>query len=331
MRPIASRAVVATVLLLAVAGPHPTWAAGRTDRSRAAARAPIPGTSCQVMPADDVWNLDVSNLPVHPRSREWKRSAHARTSLLHPDFGAPPYGLPFTVVDGTHPVVDVDFLYADESDPGPYPFGADTPIESGSDQHALMVNADTCTLYELYDAHWHPGNPDAGSGAVFDLGSNALRPAGWTSADAAGLPILPGLVRYDEVEAGSIDHAIRFTVDCTRNAFIWPARHRAGVRDRTCPPMGARFRLRAGFDTSGFSADARVILTALQRYGMIVADNGSDWYFQGTTDARWSDALLDQLKRVPAAAFVAVDESACKVAPDSGQAAYGPGCPAPIP
>jgi hypothetical protein len=293
------------------------------------ALAPVPGTSCDVFPADDVWNLDVSNLPVHPKSKVWKQSAHARTTLLHPDFGHAPYGFPFDVVDGSHPLVDVDFRYAAESDIGPYPFGAETQIEGGSDEHALMVDADSCTLYELYDAHWNGGNPDAGSGAIFDLGSNALRPAGWTSADAAGLPILPGLVRYAEAEAGAIDHAIRFTVDCTRNRSVWPARHQAGVRDSTCPPMGARFRLRAGFDIGGFGADAQVILTALQRYGMIVADNGSDWYFQGTTDARWTDGLLDQLKSVPASAFVAVDESACKVAVDSGQAAYGPGCPAP--
>jgi hypothetical protein len=292
-------------------------------------RTPVPGTTCDIFPADDVWHLDVSNLPVHPKSKAWKQSAHAKTTLLHPDFGDAPYGFPVDVVDGSHPLVDVDFHYADESDPGPYPFDADTQIEQGSDEHALMVDADTCTLFELYDAHWNGGAPDAGSGAIFDLGSSELRPAGWTSADAAGLPILPGLVRYDEVEAGSIDHAIRFTVDCTRNRYVWPARHQAGVRDRSCPPMGARFRLRGNFDLSGFGAGARVVLTAMQRYGMIVADNGSDWYFQGTTDAGWTDALLDQLKSVPASAFVAVDESACKVAPDSGQAAYGPGCPAP--
>jgi hypothetical protein len=219
--------------------------------------------------------------------------------------------------------------YTDESDPGPYPFTASTPIEQGSDRHALMIDQDSCTLFELFGARWNGGSPKAGSGAIFDLGSDALRPAGWTSADAAGLPIFPGLVRADEVQAGAIDHALRFTVACTRNRALWPARHQAGVRDRTCPPMGARFRLKAGFDISGFSTDAQVILTAMQHYGMIVSDNGSDWYFQGTSDAGWSNHLLDQLKTVPASAFQAVDESGCKVAADSAAFAYGPSCPAP--
>jgi hypothetical protein len=324
MRGIARPAALAAVLALCGS------VAAVPASARPPSRAPVPGTLCTVFPADNVWNLDVSNLPVHAKSKVWKQSAHAKTTLLHPDFGPAPYGLPFDVVDGSHPLVDVDFRYAAESDPGPYPFGSETQIEGGSDRHALMVDTDTCTMYELYDARWNGGNPDAGSGAIFDLGSNALRPAGWTSADAAGLPILPGLVRYDEVAAGSIDHAIRFTVDCTRNRYVWPARHQAGTRDATCPPMGARFRLRAGFDVSGFGPDAQVILTAMQRYGMIVADNGSNWYFQGATDARWTDGLLDQLKSVPASAFVALDESACKVSPDSGQAAYGLGCPAPV-
>jgi hypothetical protein len=183
-----------------------------------------------------------------------------------------------------------------------------------------MINSDTCTLYELYAADWNGGDPKAGSGAIFDLGSNALRPDGWTSADAAGLPIFPGLVRYDEVQSGAIHHAIRFTVDCTRDRHVWPARHDAGVSDRRCPPMGARFRLRKGFSLNGFSPAAQVILKAMKHYGMIVADNGSDWYFQGTMDSRWTNALLDQLKTIPASAFVAVDESACMVSPNSGQA-----------
>jgi hypothetical protein len=294
-----------------------------------AAAAPVPGTGCAVLPATNVWNMDVSNLSVDPKTKAWKRSASAASTLLHPDFGGAPYGMPLDVVDGSHPTVSVDFRYVDESDPGPYPFGAETHIEGGSDAHALMVDSQTCTLYELFAAHWHAGDPAAGSGAVFDLGSDELRPAGWTSADAAGLPILPGLVRYDEVEAGAIEHAIRFTVECTTRRYVWPARHQAGVRDRSCPPMGARFRLRAGYSLAGFSPDARVVLTAMQRYGMIVADNGSDWFFQGTTDERWTDELLDQLKSVPASAFVAVDERGCKVSPDSGAFAYGPECPAP--
>jgi hypothetical protein len=295
----------------------------------AASAAPVPETACEVFPASNVWNMDVSDMPTHPRSRVWKRSAGAASALLHPDFGGEPYGMPFNVVDATHPTIDVEFRYDDESDAGPYPFGPATLTENGSDEHALMIDSDSCTLFELFDAHWHGGVPEAGSGAIFNLDSNALRPAGWTSADAAGLPIFPGLVRYDEVEAGAIEHAIRFTVDCTSRRYVWPARHHAGVRDRTCPPMGARFRLKPAFDLHGFSPDARVVLTAMQRYGMIVADNGSDWYFQGTTDERWTDDLLDQLKSVPARAFVAVDVSACKVSPDSAAFAYGPGCPPP--
>ena len=202
--------------------------------------------------------------------------------------------------------------------PGPYPFGPDIHVEGGSDRHAIMLDQDTCTLYELYAARWNGGDPKAGSGAVFDLASNALRPAGWTSADAAGLPIAAGLLRYDEVAAGDVDHAIRVTAACTHDAFIWPARHAAGTKDRRCPPMGARFRLKASFDGSGFSPDARVVLRAMKRYGLIVADNGSDWYFQGTVDPRWTYAFVDQLKQIPARAFVAVDEHACRVARDSG-------------
>jgi hypothetical protein len=314
MRVIASAIVLLAAVMLAI----PLSAA-----------APVPGTTCDVFPSDNVWNMDVSGLPVHPKSAIWKRSSHAGSTLLHPDFGGSPYGFPFAVTDSSTSTTSVHFTYASESDPGPHPFTASTPIEQGSDRHALMIDQDSCTLYELFGAQWNHGNPRAGSGAIFDLGSNALRPAGWTSADAAGLAIFPGLVRYDEVQAGAIDHAIRFTVACTRNRYLWPARHQAGVRDRSCPPMGARFRLRASFDISGFSADARTILTAMQDYGMIVADNGSDWYFQGTTDSGWTNHLLDQLKTVPASAFQAVDESGCRVSGDSAQFAYGPRCPAP--
>ncbi len=289
----------------------------------------VPGTTCHVFPANNVWNMDVSNLRVHPKSNTWKAAMHARTTDLHPDFGPPSYGMPFDVVGSAHAKVHVRFDYASESDPGPYPFGADTHIEGGSDRHAMIIDRDTCTLYELYAARWNDGSPTAGSGAVFDLGSNALRPATWTSADAAGLPIFPGLVRWDEVQAGQIDHAIRFTADCTSRHYLWPARHQAGAANAHCPPMGARFRLRASFDLSKFGPGARTILTAMQRYGMIVADNGSDWYFQGEVNANWTNGLLDQLKSVPAGAFVAVDESGCGVGPNTGAFAYGPNCPAP--
>jgi hypothetical protein len=281
---------------------------------------PVPDTNCAVFPADNIWNTRVDSLPVHPESATWLASMHAGSTNLHPDFGPPSYGLPYDVVSNRHRTVRIRFRYASESDRVRYPFGPRTPVENGSDRHALIVNKSTCMLYELFDADWNHGNPTAGSGAVFDLSSNGLRPDGWTSADAAGLPILPGLVRFDELQAGSIGHAIRFTAQCTRNRHLWPARHDAGTSDQRCPPMGARFRLNAGFDLSGFSPKARVVLRAMKRYGLILADNGSDWYFQGTRDRRWRNALLDQLKAVPASAFEAVDVSTCMVDADSAQA-----------
>jgi hypothetical protein len=218
----------------------------------------------------------------------------------------------------------VSFHYASESDRTRYPITNDTPIEGASDRHALIVDRDRCVLYELYRVRWRGKKVTAGSGATFRLGSNALRPDGWTSADAAGLPILPGLVRFDEVEHGEIDHAIRMTAEVTTDDYLWPARHEAGVADPDAPPMGARFRLDDDLDLSGFGERARVVLRAMQTYGMIVADNGSDWYFTGTRDRRWTNALLDQLKQVPASAFEAVDTSSCIVDPDSGAAQ----CPA---
>ncbi len=289
---------------------------------------PIPGTSCQVFPSNNAWHLNVTRLPVHRRSAVWKRSMHASSTRLHPDFGPPGYGIPFDVVTSGHGTVSIAFTYASESDPGPYPFGADTTIEDGSDRHALIVDRDACILYELYAARWNGGAATAGSGAIFDLGSNRLRPRGWTSADAAGLPILPGLVRWDEVRDGSIRHAIRVTASCTSRAYLWPARHQAGSAS-ACPPMGARFRLKRGFSMMRFGDDAKVIVRAMKRYGLIVADNGSDWYFQGAVDPAWRNGLLNQLKSIPAAAFVAVDASACRVRPHSGAFRYGPGCPAP--
>ncbi len=307
--------VVATLLGAASSTPAPA--------------VPVEGTTCAIFPSDNVWHLNVAKLPVSPRSDVWLHAMHAKRTFVHPDFGPPSYGIPFDVVDAAHPDVSVDFAYADESDPGPYPFGSDIHVEGGSDRHAIMVDEDACTLYELYNARWNGGDPTAGSGAVFDLTSNALRPAGWTSADAAGLSVMAGLLRPDEVAAGAVDHAIRVTASCTRDAFIWPARHAAGTDDRRCPPMGARFRLKAGFDGSAFSPDARGVIRAMKRYGLIVADNGSDWYFQGTVDPRWTYAFVDQLKQIPARAFVAVDERACRVSPDSGAFAAGPGCPVP--
>jgi hypothetical protein len=297
----------------------------------ASAGTPLPGApNCPMFPADNVWNTSISALPVDPHSAAWMASMDSATTNLHPDFGpsgdpSTPYGMPFTAVSPTQPLVNITFQYGDESDPGPYPFGPNTPIEGGSqatgDRHALMVNPSTCTLYELYDAQYSASGSTAGSGAIWNLNSNNLRPSGWTSADAAGLPILPGLLRYDEVESGSITHAIRMTAETTDNAFIWPARHAAGAADNpNLPPMGARFRLKASFNISTFSPQAQLVLRAMQQYGLILADNGSNWYFGGTADPAWPRALIAQLKEVPASAFEAVDESSLMVNANSGQA-----------
>ena len=290
----------------------------------AEASAP-PSTSCQVFSGDNVWNTDISSLPVHSQSNQWLNSMAAATTKLHPDFGAPPYGFPYNIVDNTHAAVSISFLYASESDPGPYPVGSDTSIENGSDRHALIINKDTCTLYELYDLSGSGSSWSAGSGAIFPLGSNALRPLGWTSADAAGLPIFPGLVRWDEVQSGAIRHAIRFTAQQTDQSFLWPARHQAGTASNPAlPPMGARFRLKPTYDISAFSPQARVILLAMQHYGLILADNGSNWYFSGTEDPAWPDSLLSELKTVPASQFEAVDESSLMI--DVNSAAVKSAC-----
>ncbi len=297
----------------------------------ASAGTPVPGApNCPMFPSDNVWNTPIAGLPVNAHSAAWLASMHAGTTNLHPDFGpsgdpSTPYGMPSTVVSPSQAEVHITFQYADESDPGPYPFGANTPIEGGQgstgDRHAIMVNPATCTLYELYDARYSSSGSTAGSGAIWNLNSNALRPAGWTSADAAGLPILPGLVRYDEVQSGVITHAIRMTAEETDTSYLWPARHEAGSSsDPNLPPMGARFRLKAGFDISGYSPQAQVVLRAMQQYGLILADNGSNWYFGGTADGSWPISLVDELKSVPASAFEAVDESSLMVDPNSGQA-----------
>ena len=313
-------AAVLAASLGAVTGAQPALGAARS----------IPGTLCPAFPTDSVWHADIRTLPVHVRSRQWM-SHMSPTRRLHPDFGPSygaqpvPYGIPITVVAGTHAKVGVRFEYASESDRGPYPLGSDTKIEGGStstgDRHAVIVDKDTCRLYETFATRKSGTSWYAGSGAIWNLKSNALRPRGWTSADAAGLPILPGLLRYDEVAAGSVDHAIRFTTNVTDRRYLWPARHHAGsVTDPTYPPMGARFRLKAGYSLAGLRADTQTVLRAMKTYGVILADNGSPWYFQGTSDTRWPSALLDQLKRVPASAFEAVDQSRLMVNPDSGQA-----------
>jgi hypothetical protein len=268
-----------------------------------------------LFPASNAWNTRIDASPVDPNSAALIASIGA-TSTLHADFGANwnggQFGIPYVVVPGTQKKVPVSFDYADESDPGPYPIPADAPIEGGAnatgDRHVLVVDRDNRKLYELFDARPATGGGwRAGSGAVFDLTSNATRPAGWTSADAAGLPILPGLVRYDEVAAGHIDHALRFTVARSRKGYIAPARHFASSNTSTSlPPMGMRVRLKASFDTSGYPTQTRVVLTALKTYGMIVADNGSNWYLSGAPDSRWNDDQLNALKQVPGSAFEVV-------------------------
>ena len=300
-----------------------------------AGSAPLPqAPSCPIFPVDNVWHADVSALPLHPHGPAWLASMGGPTVRLHPDFGpsdtSQPYGIPFTTVAGDHRKVSVDFEYAEESDPGPYPFGPETPIEGGSDRHALMIDRDNCRLYELFAAQYSDGGSTAGSGAVFDLRSNALRPETWTSADAAGLPILAGLVRRDEVEAGVIDHAIRMTASRTDRRFVWPARHQAGAAsDPTLPPMGAWFRLRASFDVARFRPDTQVILRAMQRHGMVLADNGSDWFFTGASEPGWDPAMLEELKSVTAGEFEAVDMSPLMADPHSGQVRGAPAPAAP--
>lgn len=292
----------------------------------------LPGTKCRAFPASNAWHADVSTMPVHPRSDQWLASTSAASTNLHPDFGPSfgeqpvPYGIPITIVKSKKkPTTKVRFGYSDESDHVRYPLSRKTKIEggwkAGGDRHAIVVNAKTCTLYETWDTHLTASGWYAGSGATWKLTSNKLRPAGWTSADAAGLPILPGLLRWDEITSGKVDHAIRFTVDESQNSYLWPARHRAGSTDSAAvPPMGARFRLKASFDESGYSARARVILRAMKHYGMVVADNGSNWFFQGTSDTRWPDDLISELKNIPASGFEAVDASPLQVSPNSGAA-----------
>ncbi len=278
-----------------------------------------PGASLEgrrPFPDSNPWNTDISAAPVDPNSSTLIASCGVRN--LHPDFGTTwngaPNGIPYIIVDGSQPTVPVTFDYDGESDPGPYPIPSDAPIEGGAgsngDRHVLIIDRDNWLLYELFAAYPQAGGTrwHAGSGAVFDLGTNALRPEGWTSADAAGLPIFPGLVRYDEVvERGEIRHALRFTCPRTRRAYVPPARHWASSsNDATLPPMGMRVRLRADFNLSGFPSEVRVILTALKRYGMLLADNGSGWYISGAPDPRWDDSALGALKSVPSTAFEVV-------------------------
>lgn len=270
----------------------------------------------RLLPDDNPWNQDISKEPVDPNSANLIKSI-GLNKPLHPDFGTTyqgaPNGIPYIIVSGDQKKVPVTFQYADESDPGPYPIPADAPIEGGpkskGDRHILVVDRDTWKLYETFSSYADDkGGWKAGSGAVFDLKSNKLRPAGWTSADAAGLPILPGLVRYDEViELKKIEHALRFTIVKSRRGYVFPATHFASPhKDANLPPMGMRVRLKADYDISKFPAEAQVILRALQKYGMIVADNGGDWFISGAPDPRWNDENLRALKKVKGSAFEVV-------------------------
>jgi len=273
------------------------------------------------LPNQAAWNQDISKAPRDPRSAAIIGYINSSGGdSLHPDFGSPrPYGFPYSVVGAAQRKLPVNYTaYGDESDPGPFPVPASAPVEGGNgsdgDRHVLVVDRDECKLYELYRAFYAAGPKphwNADAGVAWDLRSSALRPEGWTSTDAAGLPVFAGLVRYDEVAAGQLDHAIRVTVESTRNAWIHPASHCAGDTDSGgAPPMGLRMRLKASYGLGRFSGAAKTIALAMKRYGMIVADNGSNWYFSGSSDRRWDDDNLSQLKVIPGSAFEVVKSAA---------------------
>ena len=277
--------------------------------------------NCSIFPADNFWNTSIDSLPVDSNSDAWIQSIGLDESF-HMDFGSGewdggPIGIPFNVVAGsTVPKYEADFYYPDESDPGPYPIAESPNREWGSDHHILTIDTDTCTLYEIYDASFENGQWNGGSGAIWDLNSNALRPADWTSADAAGLPILPGLVRYDEIAAGEITHALRFTAEDTAG-YIWPARHQTSDPQNGIPPMGARFRLKAEYDISSFPPEMQILLQAMKTYGIVLADNGSNWYVSGAPDERWDNDMLHLLDVLTGNDFEAVDTSVMMVDVDS--------------
>jgi hypothetical protein len=283
---------------------------------------------CPVFPADNVWNTPVDTLPLDPQSATYIQIIGANDHF-HADFGSGtwdgfPIGIPYNVVAGSQPKVSVIFDYTDESDPGPYPIPANPNIEgdpASGDRHILILDKDNCLLYELYNARKSGSQWYAGSGAIFDLHSHALRPETWTSADAAGLAILPGLVRYQEVAAGEIQHAIRFTVSQTRRAYIWPARHYASsLTGGQYPPMGLRLRLKASFDITPYPPQSRVVLQAMKKYGILLADNGSDWYLSGAPDESWDNDDLHSLQNLPGSAFEVVYSRFLMVSSGSGQA-----------
>ncbi|HWZ70041.1 MAG TPA: hypothetical protein VN326_01010 [Casimicrobiaceae bacterium] len=280
---------------------------------------------CPLFPSDNVWNTAIDTLPVDANSSAYVATIGA-AKPVHPDFGTVYNGIPFITVGASQAKVPISFNYAGESDPGPYPIPPDAPIEggpqAGGDRRVLVLDCTAGKLYELFAAYPNAdGSWVAGSGAVFDVRGNSLRPSTWTSADAAGLPILAGLVRYDYVAAGEIAHALRFTAPQTRNTFIWPARHQASSLSGTqYPPMGQRFRLKASVDISSFGRNVQIILRALKKYGMFLADNGSSWFLSGAPDPRWNDDELRQLSLLHGSDFEAVDESSLMIDPNSAQA-----------
>ncbi len=302
--------------------------------------SPLPAApNCPMFPANSFWHAEVSSLPLHPKSNTYVTSIGSGAHV-HADFGAGlwdggPIGIPYNVVGADQSTSTVQFDYDDESDHVPYPIPSDPLIEggpsSGGDRHILIVDSARCHLYELYNAYQNNGSWTAGSGATWDLNSNALRPDTWTSGDAAGLAILPGLVRYDEVAAGHIDHAIRVTVPASDRMHLWPARHDAGSANSNLPPMGLRIRLKASFNVAGYPHDDQVILEAMKTYGLIVADNGSPWYISGVPDERWDNDALHQLGNVKGTDFEAVDASSLELDPNSGATGEGAQPPPPSP
>jgi hypothetical protein len=305
------RPLLAAAVVLAAGGLAPAIASSSGADAARASAGPHE-YSCPIFPAGNPLNQDVSHAPVDPNSAGYIAAIGAG-GHLHADFGTnPSYGIPYTVVGPRQPKVPIRFSeFGEESNPGPYPVPGNAPVEGAGeegDRHVIVLQKGSCKLYELYAARRSGAGWEAGSGAVFDLRSNALRPEGWTSADAAGLPIFPLLVRYPEVQAGRIDHALRVTVQSTQRGYIHPATHFASnSSDANLPPMGLRLRLNASFSLSGFHGEALVVLRALKRYGLIVADNGSSWYITGAPDPRWNDEDLNQLKTVPGSAFQAVE------------------------
>jgi hypothetical protein len=303
-RALAALSILAIAVVAAVATAHPVNGAPK----------------CRIFPKNNPWNQRVDRLPVAKNSAAIVDAIGAGASV-HPDFGSglydgSPIGIPYTTVGKTQKKVHVSFDYSDESDKGPYPIPKNVPIEGGrssdGDRHAIVVDRNACKLYELYAAYpvnggssWH-----AGSGAIWSLRSNKLRPPTWTSADAAGLPILPGLARYEDLQHGGIDHALRFTASRTRKAFVYPARHYASdLTDPSLPAMGQRLRLKAGFNVNRFPKQARAVLVALKRYGMILADNGSPWYISGAPNSHWNNDDLHTLGQVKGSDFEVVDTS----------------------